>query len=133
MEKHIISFGEVGREEALRLQLGSNILLLATWNYSNSTGIVTGKLLEYMMMNIPIIAVISGNVPNSKVKEIVEKCNLGFCYEQASAEQDYQQLKTMIFQKYTQYINNHSANQSFNQCEIEKYNYYQISKRLLLL
>lgn len=125
-----VSYGNVEREHALRLQWESDILLLASWNRKGKTGIVTGKLLEYMMTGRPVLSLISGELPNSKIKEITEACRLGFCYEQATEGRDYVELKKYILEQYHTFLREGSVRFCPNSEEIEKYSYAKIAEKL---
>lgn len=80
--------GRVSREESIRLQRGADILLMASWNMASQRGILTGKLFEYMMMDKPIVCCMSGDLPQSGVKKVLEETGVGLCVEQANAEAD---------------------------------------------
>ena len=69
MEDILINHGVVNREKSLKIQKNSKILVLASWNTKKEKGILTGKFFEYMMMDKPIIAAISGDDKNSILKE----------------------------------------------------------------
>lgn len=129
----VVSYGNVEREKALRLQWESDILFLASWNQSGKTGVVTGKLLEYMMMDRPILSLISGELPNSKIREITETCKLGFCYEQANGEKDYVELKEYILEQYSEFLSTGMAAHRPNQQKVEQYNYKNIAERFTAL
>lgn len=129
----VVSYGNVEREKALRLQWESDILFLASWNQSGKTGVVTGKLLEYMMMDRPILSLISGELPNSKIREIIETCKLGFCYEQANGEKDYVELKKYILEQYNEFLSTGMAAHQPNQQKVEQYNYKNIAERFTAL
>jgi hypothetical protein len=76
-----------------------------------------------MMMQKPMLAVVSGDVANSEMKTIFDKTEIGFCYEQAT--DDFDGLKDYILSVYNGNI------YSPNIEEVEKYNYENISKRIL--
>ena len=71
---------------------------MASWNTRKEKGILTGKYYEYVSVRKPILCCISGDEPNSKLKELIEKYNLGFCFEQANADKDAYSLKKYILQ-----------------------------------
>ena len=41
-------------------------------------GNVPGKLLEYMMLDMPVICCVSGEVPHSEIAGILRDTNLGY-------------------------------------------------------
>jgi glycosyltransferase involved in cell wall biosynthesis len=123
----------VTHEESLKRQLMSHILILATWNNIGEEGVVTGKFLEYMMMDKPIVAIVSGNLPNSKVKEMMSEGNLGFCYEEPTSTTDQLSLKEYILRQYENYKT--TGDVEHNPCQeyIEQFDYKNITKQLISL
>jgi glycosyltransferase involved in cell wall biosynthesis len=131
---HIIDATDsIQHEESLKRQLESNILILATWNNIGEEGVVTGKFLEYMMMDKPIVAIVSGNLPNSKVKEMMSEGNLGFCYEEPTSTTDQLSLKEYILRQYENYKT--TGDVEHNPCQeyIEQFDYKNITKQLISL
>lgn len=84
--------GYVSREKSIELQRGADILLMASWHMAAQKGILTGKLFEYLMMDKPIVCCMSGDLPESGVKRILEATGMGLCVEQANAQQDEAEL-----------------------------------------
>ena len=125
------SFGKVNRKDSLKIQLNSHILLLASWNNIGETGVVTGKFLEYMMINKPIICTITGNLPNSQLKQMIKTANNGITWEQANDEKDYPAIKEYILKQYERYINNLPLIFEPNMQYIEQFNYNNITKEFI--
>lgn len=123
----------VPRIESLKNQLESHMLILATWNNIGEEGIVTGKFLEYMMMDRPIITVVAGNLKDSIVKSMMEKGNLGVCYEEANKGVDHAILKEYILNQYNCYIQHKPLDFHPNQAYIERYNYKNIANEFIAL
>lgn len=123
----------IPRIESMRKQLESRLLILATWNNTGKEGIVTGKFLEYMMMEKPIIALVAGNLGDSTVKSMMLKGNLGICYEEANKVSDYTLLKNYVLKQYNLFINNESPEFHPNQEFIQKYNYKNIAQEFINL
>ena len=124
-------FGFVSRKQSLQLQLSSDILLLASWNSIGETGVVTGKFLEYLMINKPIICSITGNLSNSQLKEMIGDANNGIVWEEANHEIDYPKMKAYILDQYNRYINNEPLNFNPNMEYIEQYNYKNITQKII--
>ncbi|WP_374055124.1 glycosyltransferase [Rossellomorea sp. FM04394] len=122
--------GLIERKNALILQKRSHILVMATWNNSNSRGIVTGKFLEYMMINNPIISLVNGNLEGSKVKEIMNYCDLGITYESPNHDKDFNQLKEYLLRHYLMYKQGEIIF-SPNKREINRYNYKEITENFI--
>lgn len=127
----VVSSGVVERKEALAMQARADVLLLASWNTPDSTGIVTGKVFEQMLLGKPILCTVAGTVPNSKLKEMIHEGNLGFCCEQASAQADYPRLKAYIQTCYLQWKAGGRVTSQPKKDYIAQFNYEQIAKELL--
>jgi len=97
-------YGFLPRDEALKLQKSAHVLLLAAWNERDRQGNVPGKLLEYLMLSMPVLCCVSGDVPDSEAAGILRRTNAGFCYEQANAEADYPAMKEYIRAQYERFI-----------------------------
>ena len=123
--------GKVNREKSLHAQLNSHILLLASWNSFGATGSITGKFLEYMMINKPIICTITGNLPNSQLKQMIETANNGVVWEQANDELDYPVLKNYIYEQYQRYKEGLPLSFNPNNDYIEQFNYKNIAANFI--
>ena len=93
-------YGYVRRDVSLGLQRSAHVLLLAAWNRRDKLGNLPGKLLEFMMLDMPVICCVSGDVPDSEVAGILRRTGLGFCYEQSRAAEDAPALKRYILSLY---------------------------------
>ena len=95
--EHVVcDVGGIDRAQALALQQHADVLLMASWNTRSETGLLTGKLLEYMMIGKPVICCMSGDMPGSETKRIMEGTGLGFCWEQACEERDSPALEEYL-------------------------------------
>lgn len=121
--------GFLSREECLRLQLASRFLVLSTWNEKGEEGVFPGKLIEYMMMNKPIISIVNGELGNAEVTEIIDKYKLGISCEsavQGSGIVLYEWLKAQAIQ----YSSNKSAIHNPDREGISKeYDWHNIVER----
>ena len=129
MEQILCDHGFVPRDQSLSMQLGADILLHASWNSIGYTGVLTGKFFEYMMMDKPILSIITGNVPNSEIKEMMVKANIGFCYEQALKNTDNKKLKDFLLTLYQEFKKSSSLPFDPNREYIEKFSYQNIAKQ----
>ncbi|MCL2717279.1 MAG: glycosyltransferase [Lachnospiraceae bacterium] len=105
MQDFCKNYGFISRDESLRLQSEASLLLVASWNSTEETGILTGKVFEYLMQDKPLIALIAGQVGNSIFKEIIINANSGFLYEEVNKEADFINLKKYILKQYTLFEN----------------------------
>jgi hypothetical protein len=82
------------------LQKVSHVLLLAAWNNPGQEGNIPGKFLEYLLLDMPVLCCVSGNVPQSEIAELIRCTSVGFCYEQANDSVDYPRLKHHVLELY---------------------------------
>ena len=130
LENIIVNHGVLPRSKSLELQSQSGILVLASWNTQNQQGVLSGKLLEYMMHKKPIIALVSGDKKNSEIKRIIAQGSLGFCYEQANGEKDFEELKSFVMNAYTATVKGIQILSQPDYDFIARYDYKSISKEV---
>ena len=94
--------GYVSREEALKLQLDSDLFLLLSWNTKAEQGVLTGKFYEGIRANKPILSSVFGDVPYSELYRLNEKYNYGFCYECCRHNDQFERLYDYLLDLYTQ-------------------------------
>ena len=126
----IVSHGVLAREDCLKLQFGSDILLLSTWNTEKECGVFPGKLLEYMLIGKPIVTTVTGDVPDSEVAQVVREGNLGIVYEEVNGREDFAKLKEYILTQYNYKINGKELPFNPEQSVLDRYNYDTIIKRI---
>lgn len=98
-----IDHGYLTKTETLNLQRSSDLFLIMVMNLRDYTGVLTGKLCESIQNRLPVIGLVSGDLPNSELCQTIEKYKLGFCHETARAETT-EQLKQYILQQYNNKI-----------------------------
>ena len=125
--------GVVERKESLFLQRNSDLLLLASWNNQDSNGIVTGKFYEYIMMEKPIICIVSGDLPNSILKQMIAAAGIGYTYEEANKEMDFETLKEFIFSQYMYFKENRTPVLKINTEYTKQFSYEHIAGRFAKL
>lgn len=91
--------GYVTRKESLGIQEQADIVLMCSWNTNTKKGVLTGKFYEALLLEKTVLALVSGDLKQSEIKEIIQNYNIGFCYEE-SVEGDYQKLKEWVMEKY---------------------------------
>lgn len=89
-------YGSVSREESLQLQGQADLLLMASWNLAGQTGILTGKLFEYLMMMKPIACYMSGDAAGSELKALLSKTGAGYCAEQTEGSSALNELERFL-------------------------------------
>lgn len=115
--------GYVSHSEAIEYQKKSQVLLLLIPNVKNSTGILTGKLFEYLTAKRPILAL--GPV-NGDLSEILQNTNSGVVIE----HEDEERLSTEILRLYQQYKN---GNLIVNSKNIEQLHRKNLTEKLSVI
>lgn len=119
----VYDHGFLSREDCLKLQFQSDLLLLSTWNTRKAKGVLTGKFLEYLLICKPICAIVMGECPGSEVAEIIAEGKLGVTYEEANHVSDFNKLKDYLLTLYSSHINGTLFNFHPNREVVEKYDY----------
>jgi len=133
LQETAITHGFVNRHKSLALQLNSTMLLLASWNTSDFKGVLTGKFLEYLMIDKPIICTVAGNVANSKLKEMITEANNGVVWEEANNDSYYPILKSYILEQYERFTRGEQLLFEPNREYIEQFNYKNITQQYINL
>lgn len=128
MQEILKNHGFVSRCDALKLQSECSLLFVACWNNVGAEGILTGKVFEYLMQGKPILALVSGNLKNSSLKELLLETNSGFTYEEANDVEDFALLKNYILKQYNHFIYNEPLEYKPNIDNIEKYNWKNLAQ-----
>lgn len=121
-------YGYVSREQSLGMQMESDMVLLLNWNDDNYTGVIPGKLYEYMSSHKPILALIMGNKPGSESAKMIADCELGCACEQASPT-DMEKMKQYLTQKIGDFKN--GIRQDIASEKIAPFEYKNIARRYL--
>jgi hypothetical protein len=88
LEDILVDNGFVNREESLKIQARSDVLVVSAWKNEIENMSLAGKLFEYLLFNKPILGIVSGSVKFSEMKNIINKINHGFVYEEANHKID---------------------------------------------
>lgn len=124
----VTDLGLVSREESIKLQRSSRFLILATWNTPAEQGVFPGKILEYMVCERPVIALVSGSEPNSEVTKAVERLGLGISCEQARSG-DFTKLKEYLLSEYHRFKNGLFPDFSPDRDAVENYSWERLVKK----
>lgn len=124
-----IDHGYLTKTETQNLQKSSDLFLIMVMNLKDYTGVLTGKLCESIQNRLPVIGLVSGDLPNSELCETIEKYQLGFCHEQSRKETD-EQLKDYILQQYQSKINSGRTVYEAKKQAFLDFNYQNIVKKL---
>ncbi len=125
LEKTAVNHGFVSREHSIAMQKKADALLLLTWNEKAYQGVVPGKLFEYMAIGTaPIIALVTGDVINSEVAQLVREAKAGVACE-AAASNDRDELKEFVVRLFARQANLDS--------NVDQYSYSVISEKYIKL
>lgn len=128
LESTAVDFGYVSREQSLGMQQEADIVLLLNWNDDNYTGVIPGKLYEYMAARKPIVALIMGNQAGSESARMIKECQIGCACEQASAS-DRQILENYIREKLSDFRKNERS--AITSDNISPFEYKNIARKYL--
>ena len=119
-----VTHGKLSRRDSMELQQCSDILLMASYDYKDHEGgVITGKMLEYMAANRPVISIITGDIENSELAGIVRKTNVGIAYEESFHTRDFEVLCRYVHQQYLSFTQNQKILHAPNKDEVAKYDY----------
>lgn len=121
--------GFVSREESMKLQSMSSLLIICVWNTVNAQGVIAAKLYEYFCSGAPLVGICSGNMAGSKTKEMIVGSNMGVCYEEACKEGDYVLLKQFLKNKYDEWKQQGMTSCQQNNNYISQYGYDELARR----
>lgn len=124
------NYGFITRTEVMEIMSEIDCSVVCSHNTAVDKGVVTGKVFELLLVGKPIIAVITGDEPNSELGAIVRDCNAGIVYEQATGDVDYPRFKQWLKATYDEKMQNGAIEINLNTEEREKYSYKNISRNL---
>lgn len=87
--------GKLTRSESEVVQNEADIFLVASWNTEKEQGIMTGKFYDGIRSGKPIVALVSGDVPESDLYLLNEEYHYGYCYESCKGD-SFDGLKNYI-------------------------------------
>lgn len=130
LEGIIFDNGIVSRERSLEMQNESDFLIALTWNTQKERGILTGKFLEYLQAQKPIISLTSGNVANGELTEMINEMNLGIACEYINYKLELIKLQEYLLQQYNSFIYSGIIEFSPKYDRINNFHYKTIVKEL---
>lgn len=122
--------GMLSRNEALSLQSESALLAFCTWNTAKSTNVLTAKIFEYFVSGVPIIGVCSGDVPNSKSREMIHRSKLGYCFEECRGKDDFDSMYGFLKTKYMEWKRDGTTRGDPDRDYIETFSYKSRAKQV---
>jgi glycosyltransferase involved in cell wall biosynthesis len=128
----LVNMGYVTREDSLKIQQQSNLIIVNTWNTKNDQGVIPGKVYECFLLKKPTLAITNGTVPNSELGKMVVKAGLGLSYETMIQNPKYNgELMKYVESLYKSTFDNMEYNLLINKDYIEQFNYESIVERLI--
>lgn len=125
---HFEDKGLLSREEALTLQGRASVLVASNWNTQLMRGGLSGKVFEYLAKDVPLIGLVSGDVPHSALRELIESCEAGVCFEEAEPN-TYAGLKNYIARQYSDWMVNGLTSRGEHSLELSlRFAYPQLAK-----
>lgn len=132
LNNNCVYYGKIPRKEALKLQMESDILVVCTADYQTDVGgMITGKALEYMSADKPIIAIINGDIGHSELGEIIRSAKLGCVYEEAHYKKDYENMCLYLLEKYKEFLEKGKPEHNPEERILKKFDYQYLGKRML--
>lgn len=131
LSKVFTNHGHVSKEKAYQMQLSSDILVVLAWNTIKEQGILSGKFLEYLKIGKPIISIVSGDLANAELSEMVNDMNLGIACENLNYQSDKVNLRKYILEQYIQKINGKELFYTPDKLKVENFNYENLTKKLV--
>lgn len=121
----------VPRSQVKDMQNSAALLICLTCNYCDWQDVIPAKLFEYLHSERPIVGVVDGELLGAMVKEIIEKSNMGFCYESANKQTDFLTLKSFILSKYNEWKQEGVASCVPNKDYIFQFEHGQLALRII--
>lgn len=130
LESILTNYGFITRQRVMELMGEIDCSIVCTHNTAADHGVVTGKVFELLLAAKPIVAVITGDLPDSELGGIVKECKAGVVYEEANGEADYQALKQWLKEAYTQKQSGGRLVSTLDEAARDRYNYRNLANQL---
>lgn len=93
----LVNKGIIPHEQSLHIQRKSHLNVLLSWASEDVSGILTGKLFEYLAAGPPILAVVNGSF-DPELNELISQPGRGTVFYQSDI--GLQKLKTFLLNEY---------------------------------
>jgi glycosyltransferase involved in cell wall biosynthesis len=121
LQNYVKFHGTVSREDALKSQKTSQLLLLLSWNDLNEKGVIPAKIYEYLAAKRPILSI--GNIGGGEVRLILERTNSGVDLT------EIEEIKQKLLLAYSEFKNQGYVKYSGIQEEIEKFSQREMARK----
>lgn len=128
-----VNYGYITRHRVMEIMGEIDCSIVCSNNTALDRGVVTGKVFELLLVGKPIIAVISGDLPDSELGAIIKDCSAGIVYEEACADTDYPRFKQWLLNVYREKIATGRIENTQNEERKRQYSYESIAEQLCSL
>ena len=125
----LCNHGFVERSQALSMQLQAGMLLVISWNDDDEEDMLTGKFMEYLNAKRNVLAIVNGNLSDSKIYEILTESGAGFAFEEARGDEAKEALLEYILKGYTEFKETGDFSYKGKPEVIDCYSYPNIARR----
>ena len=117
---HILKIGgKIPHEEVLKKQLGSDVLLLISWDNEKEKMFIPGKIYEYFALGKPVLSI---GYKEGSLKDLIDKTKVGYHVS------DLESTKEVLLKFYGEFIENGAV--EFNSdINIEEYSMENMARK----
>ncbi len=130
IEDIVTNRGYVSRDEALSIQLSSDIHTVFSWNTKYDHGIMTGKFYEGVKAQKPVLAVVAGNVPGSELMQLQREYGYGCCCELSGGRSSVREMESFILSLYNEKLRTGSLSFRISEELYNAFNYTTLAEQL---
>ncbi len=105
-------------DDSLHLQQKSDLNLMLTWSSQKLSGILTGKLFEYIAVQRPVLAVVQGE-SDPEIEAIFTDTHAGLAV--VNADNFLEKTENFVLGLYNNWLRNGQAGWHFKQDQLSKY------------
>ena len=121
LQNYVITPGPISRQDVIKKQRSSQVLLLLGWEDPRDGGVYPSKLFEYLGARRPILIV--GGSKNEEIKKLVDNISAG------SAAVSIEEIKDTILRYYDEYKNKGSVSYDADEKKIMAYSFDNLAKQ----
>lgn len=133
MESILENMGYMNRKRVNELQQSSDIFVVAARSTKFCNGELTGKFYEGIRAKKPILTVISGDVANCELKQMQDRYNYGYCFEQANGRSAEIAFDSYLLQIYQEKMNAEAIEYHPDESLFTDFRYDTLTDKLLEL
>ncbi|MBK7690919.1 MAG: hypothetical protein IPJ31_07320 [Bacteroidetes bacterium] len=119
-----INYGVLSHEKAVELQQNASINLAMNWVIKESLGAFGGKFFEYLLSEVPILMLLSGE-KDSEIEKANVEINFGIVTYDFDAD-NVKLIKQFILEHYSYWIEINKCKKILNKDGLQKYHWENI-------